>query len=130
ARDARPLVQKAHEHFVDAIDVAAQVVERTDYCFRAVARRRLSPLFSQRTYSSTLPARSGCRPCSATTDTSALPTTAASAYVPTAATWSGLEMPNPSAIGIDVRALIRRTSDSAPDATWFLAPVTPSREIP
>src|SRR5262245_28131342 len=30
ARDARPLIEQPHEYLVDAIDIVAQIVERTD----------------------------------------------------------------------------------------------------
>ena len=66
----------------------------------------------------------------AITDTSALPTTAASAKPPISATCSGRETPKPSAIGSDVCARMRRAIASAPDETRSRAPVTPSREMP
>src|SRR5262245_54602741 len=80
ARDPRTLVEQAHEHFVDPVDIVAEIVERPHHRFRGFpALRTFSMLFSQRTYSSILSARSEALPCSATTETSALPTTAASA---------------------------------------------------
>src|SRR5882672_1522062 len=146
ARDARALVQQPDKHLVHSIDVVAQIVEsRHRYTCTRYARRgrpsgrpecsgrpagsgRPAP-FNHRTYCSTRGINSGVPLSSAITDTSALPTTAASAYAPTSATCSGREIPNPSAIGSVVWRRMRPTIASAPDATCSRAPVTPSREI-
>src|SRR5262245_14554484 len=114
ARDSH--VQKPHELFVDDVDTATKLFD---------ARQD----FSHRTYSSTRLLRSSLVRPSAITLTRALPTTAASAHLPTSRTCSGLEMPNPSAMGRELQVLILRTISSAPSAITSRAPVTPSREI-
>src|SRR5438067_4535742 len=136
ARHARALVEQPHQHFVHAIDVVAELVEpahrytRTGRpSARSAASVRPAP-FSQRTYSSTRGIKCADPLSVAITDTSALPTTAASAKPPISATCSGRETPKPSAIGSDVCARMRRAIASAPDATRSRAPVTPSREMP
>src|SRR5690349_1927695 len=126
ARHARALVEQPHQHFVHAVDVVAQIVHPAHRYTRAGR----PAAFNQRTYSSTRGISSGDPLSFAMTDTSALPTTAASAKPPISATCSGRETPKPSASGSDVCARMRRAIASAPDATRSRAPVTPSREMP
>ena len=124
---ARPLVQQPHQHFVDPIDVLPQIVESHGVYVLARDARAFQPAHVpfdaiDRAAATRSPRRSAtparCRP----------PPRRRSA--PTSATCSGREMPKPSAIGSAVCARIRRTSASAPVATWSRAPVTPSREMP
>src|SRR5207249_5658860 len=132
ARAPRALVQQAHQDLVHAVDVAPEIVQGRHGCPLGEALRygvTAAPL-SHRTYDAIRSTSSGESRFSAIRETSALPTTAASAKVATSATCSGREMPNPSAIGRVVCARIRRASASALAATRSRAPVTPSREIP
>src|SRR2546428_2112608 len=79
ARHARALVQQPDEDLVHAIDVVSQIVKRRHiYTCRGRPSGRPAP-FSQRTYSTTRSIKSDDTLDSAIFDTSALPTTAASA---------------------------------------------------
>ena len=57
--------------------------------------------------------------------TRALPTTAASAFLPTSTTWALLEIPNPTANGRLVWALTRSKSSKLRSDTRSRAPATP-----
>src|ERR1039458_7002793 len=72
--------------------------------------------------------KSGLFPCRATWSTMALPTTTASALPATIFACSGVEMPNPTAIGRHVWARIFAVICVMVSATLVCMPVTPSRE--
>src|SRR5918995_5748820 len=125
------LVQQGHELLVEFIDALTELV---DLLHRSASRDSAcapapSPL-SHRMYDSTAGTSVGDAPCSATTLTRALPTTAASAQRATSDTCSGREMPKPTTTGSVVSARMRATRASAPEARVCRAPVTPRREMP
>src|SRR5713226_7774466 len=124
----RALVQELDELLIDFVDAAAPVAE-----VHGATSRRERPLraacLSARIRLPRAAAAASTDCAFSISETSAEPTTAASASPPSTETWPGSEMPNPTAMGscVTLRARRRRAGRSSGSASF--APVTPVREM-
>src|SRR5437762_3289490 len=143
-RAARALVEKLNELLVDFVDAAAPIGEIHGATFPkklpGPSARRERPwraaCFKTRTFSDRADAAASMALADAPdlvafsiSETSAEPTTAASARPPRTETSPGSEMPKPTATGRCVTPRARRKSAGRSSGKASFAPVTPVREI-
>src|SRR5713226_5809372 len=122
------LVEQLDEFAVDFIDLAAPVGERHG----ATSRRErpwVAACLRERTRCASAMLAASTDFAFSISETSAEPTTAASARPPRTETWPGREMPKPTAMGSCVTARARRMSAGRSSGSASLAPVTPVREM-
>src|SRR6266404_3459095 len=133
---AGTLVEEFNEFAVDFIDLVAPIGESHG----ATSRRErpwVAACFRERTRwaSAAAAASIAAGECGSDnvacsiSETSAEPTTAASARPPRTETWPGREMPKPTAMGSCVTARARRMSAGRSSGSASFAPVTPVREM-
>src|SRR5713226_6492041 len=127
-RTAGTLVEQLDELAVDFIDLATPVAESHG----ATSRRErpcVAACFSERTRAARAVPAASTDFAFSISETSAEPTTAASARPPRMETWPGSEIPNPTAMGSGVTARARRTNCGRSSGRVSLAPVTPVLEM-
>src|SRR6266852_756889 len=124
----RALVQELDELLVDFIDAAAPVAEVHGATSRRERPWRAASL-NERTRSASAVAAASTDFAFSISETSAEPTTAASARPPSTETWPGSEMPKPTAMGSCVTLRVRRKSAGRSSGKASFAPVWPVRDI-
>src|SRR5216683_5191007 len=124
----RALVQKLNELLVDFVDAASPVTQVHGATSRRERPCRAASL-SDRTRSASAVAPPSTDFAFSISETSAEPTTAASAKPPSTETWPGSEMPKPTAMGSCVTLRVRRKSAGRSSGKASFAPVTPVREM-
>src|ERR1700686_107574 len=125
---AGTVVEQLDEFAVDLIDLAAPIRE----CHGATSRRerpRVAACLRERMRVAREALAASTDFAFAISETSAEPTTAASARPPRTETWPGSEIPKPTAIGGCVTARARRMSAGRSSGSASLAPVTPVPEM-
>src|SRR6266404_696769 len=125
---AGTLVEQLDEFAVDFIDLAAPIGERHG----ATSRRErpwVAACFRERTRAARAALATSTVFAFSISETSAEPTTAASARPPRTEAWPGREMPKPTAMGSWVTARARRMSAGRSSGSASFAPVTPVREM-
>src|SRR5579864_373461 len=125
---AGTLVEQLDEFAVDFIDLATPVREAHGATSRR-ERPRVAACLRERTLAASAVQAASTDFAFSISETSAEPTTAASARPPRTETWPGSEMPKPTAMGSCVTARALRTSAGRSSGRASLAPVTPVREI-
>src|SRR5439155_18345725 len=127
-RALRAFVQELHQLLVDFVDAAPPITQLHGATSRRESPWRAASL-NDRTRSASAAAAASMDFALAISETSAEPTTAASARPPRTETWPGSEMPKPTATGRFVKPRVRRRSDGRSSGRTSFAPVTPVREI-
>src|SRR6266852_3360460 len=127
-RAVRALVQELDEFLVDFVDAAAPVGKIHGATSRRERPWRAASL-NERTRSASARAAASTDFPFSISETSAEPTTAASARPPRTETWPGSEMPKPTAMGSFVTLRARRKSAGRSSGKASFAPVTPAREM-
>src|SRR5215472_1493197 len=134
-RALRTLVEQLDELLVDFVDAPPPVgkvhgaTSRRERPWRAACfRARTLSASAEEAASMALPVAPDLVALSIS-ETSAEPTTAASARPPRTETWPGSEIPKPTARGSCVAARARRTSAGRSSGSASFAPVTPVREM-
>src|SRR6266849_4489950 len=125
---AGTLVEQLDEFAVDFINLAAPVGERHG----ATSRRErpwVAACLSDRTRAARAALAASTDLAVSISETSAEPTTAASARPPRTETWPGSEIPKPTAMGSCVAPRARRRRAGRSSGKTSFAPVTPVREI-
>src|SRR4029077_3368852 len=125
---AGTLVEKLDEVAVDFIDLAAPVGEAHGATSRR-ERPRVAACLSERMRAARAALAASTDFALSISETSAEPTTAASARPPRTETWPGGEIPKPTAMWSCVTGRARRISAGRSSGRASLAPVTPVRLI-
>src|SRR4029077_12678266 len=122
------LVEQLDEFAVDFIDLATPVREGHGATSRR-GRPGEAAFFSEGMGGARASLAASMDFAFSISETSAEPTTAASAKPPRTETWAGGEMPKPTAMGSCVTERARRISAGRSSGRASLAPVTPVREM-
>src|SRR5437016_6905811 len=127
-RASRAFVQELHELLVDFVDAAPPITQIHGATSRRERPWRAASL-NERTRSASAAAAASTDFAFSISETSAEPTTAASARRPRTETWPGSEIPKPTAMGSCVALRARRKSAGRSSGKASFAPVTPVREM-